>query len=298
MKFCRRTLLSAGTVALGAFGLHKVPSKSSRADDPALIQANAAAIRIRRQEEIVAEARRIAPVLSDIIRSAGQDLKAGDVPRTIDRRLVGTLSAHGLAAAMLGYRGYPAASAISVEPHFLNGTPEDSAIGDGSLVTIELGCSTSRAYATQGWTFPVGRVSQRKAALIKACRAALEAGVNAIHEGVTTRQIGWAIQEAAKSSGHYPVRDFCGYAMGQERIQKPNILNYVSDQAQGCELPVGTILNIYVALKTGPAGLRILPNGWTATTDHGEIAAVATAMVVVERHGKSVLTAFPGGGET
>ena len=288
MKILRRTLIKIAAGVPFALG-GKLSARDFKADDPARVESNAKAIRSRTQDEIVAESRRIAPILSDIIARAGQELKPGDTTRQIDHRLIEALSKEGLASAMLGHGGYPAASAISVDQQLINSIPGDTVLQDGSTVTIELGCSTSLAYAMQGWTFPVGCLSPRKSELLAAAQSTLTAGINEINNGVTPRQIGKAIADAAKSSGHHIIRDFCGYTMGQERIQKPNILNY--DAGSETVITPGIILNVYVIVKTGPAGLRVLPDN-SVVTRNGEIGAVATAMVVVEPSGRSVLTRF------
>lgn len=287
MKFLRRTLIKiAGAGPAGKW----TSAMGFKADDPIYVQQNADEIKARSQGEIIAESRRIAPILSDIVASVGRALKPGDTSQQINDRLVVELTKNSLAAAMSGYEGFPAASAISVDPEFLNAPPNNTPIKEGSIVTIELSGSTSCAYASQGWTFPIGSVSDRKRDLLAAAQAGLIAGISAIDGGVTPRQIGRAIGQAVADCGFSTVQEFCGFGMGQKRIQEPHILNY--DAGSNDAIPTGTILNIYVIAKSGTPKLKVLANGAVIGRD-GECGAVATAMVAIEPDGKSVLTNFP-----
>lgn len=287
MRLLRRTLIKIAAAAPITSIAGKISAKDFRADDPAIVQLNADLIRSRTQAEIVAESRRIAPLLSDIVARTGRGLKPGDTTRQINDRLVEELSATGFAAALLGYEGFPAASAISVDPAFLSAPPDDTVLREGVTATIEVCGSTIAAYASQGWTFPVGEISSERRALIAAARAGLTAGIDAIDTGVPPREIGRAIGHAVTALGFSPVQEFGGYAMGQKRIQQPSILNY--DAGTEDVLPPWTILNLYVIVASRPTRLRLLPNNAVISRD-GDNAAVATAMVVVEPSGKSVLT--------
>jgi methionyl aminopeptidase len=287
MRLLRRTLIKIAAAAPFTSIVGTASAKDFRADDPASIQLNAGLIGSRTQAEIVAESRRIAPLLSDIVARAGRGLKPGDTTQQINGRLIEELSAIGLAAAMLGYEGFPAASAISVDPAFLSAPPDDTVLREGATATIELCGSSAAAYASQGWTFPVGEISSERRKLIAAARTGLTAGIDAIDNGVTPREIGRAIGHAVTALGYSPVQEFCGYAMGQKRIQQPSILNY--DAGTEDIIPPGTILNIYVIVASRPTRLRLLSNNAVISRD-GDNAAVATAMVVVEPSGKFVLT--------
>ncbi len=293
---CRRAFLKlAAMLPLGTSAYTQSRRMvASVADDPRLIEENASSIRKRTQQEIIAESRRIAPLLSDTIDFVGRGLRAGQTTADVDRQLVEILSKHGLAAAMLGYDGFPAASAISVDQVLLHAAPDETVLRAGSTVTIELSASSSAAYAAQGWTFPVGCTTPEKAHLMQTGRSALEAGIATVRSGVTVHDIGGAVETVVRAAGYQVIRDFCGYTMGQERIQKPNILNF-SGGGDATTLPVGTIINIYLSLKSGSNSLRLLPPDFRAVSvRNGEYGAVATAMVVVETGGNSLLTRMLG----
>jgi len=287
MTMLRRTLIKIAAAAPFASITEKASAKDFRADNPVSVKLNADLIASRTQAEIVAESRRIAPVLSDIVARTGRGLKPGDTTRQINDRLVEELTATGLAAALLGYEGFPAASAISVDPAFLSAPPDDTVLREGVTATIEVCGSTTGAYASQGWTFPVGEISSERRELIAAARTGLTAGIDAIDTGVTPREIGRAIAHAVAALGYSTVQEFGGYAMGRKRIQQPSILNY--DAGSEDVIPPGTILNIYAIVASRPTRLRLLPNNAVMSRD-GDNVAVATAMVVVEPSGKSVLT--------
>src|SRR5262245_47864246 len=99
---------------------------------------------------ILADVRRIAPLLAQVISDAGGRLAPGMTTRQIDRLIVEGLARHDLQPAMLGFHGYPAASAISVNEQVLHSPPSDRRLAPGDLVTIQSAAKNQHAFANLG----------------------------------------------------------------------------------------------------------------------------------------------------
>ncbi len=241
-------------------------------------------IATRSMPEIIADTKITSPLVSEMIQSVASQVKAGQTTLEINNLLASSLSEKSLYPTMLNFRGFPAVSAISVSPEILHAPPSQKVIKNGDLVTIQLSGSSSYSHASQGWTIPVGDISQEKQELLYACRESLENAIEVVQAGITTHDISMAIQSTIDKYKFSPIMDFCGYAMGRERIEQPNILGYASGTGSGSKLKKEMILNIHVLLTTGRGGVKINKDNWTAYLGDDECSAIATAMVLVEQN--------------
>jgi methionyl aminopeptidase len=175
---------------------------------------------------VLADARRIAPLLAQVISEAGGRLAPGMTTREIDRLIVEGIARHKLQPAMLGFHGYPAASTISVNDQVLHVPPSDRRLQPGDLVTIQSAARSEHAFANLGWTCAVGVVTEEKARLLKAVTEALIAGQSVMRSGRRTGDVGAAIQGHIEAAGFSVVRDYVGYAIGRQMMEGPQLPCY------------------------------------------------------------------------
>ncbi|MGB0844390.1 MAG: M24 family metallopeptidase [Alphaproteobacteria bacterium] len=267
---------------IGAFGLLKSIFSSSESMVYKVKNVNDL-IRSRSQSEIVEDSKIGALKVSNTIQEIMDTMVVGQTTMATNERLKAKLREHNLLPSMLGSNGFPAETSISVSNELIHGIPSDKKISEGDLVTIQVSGSSEFSHASQGWTIPVGPISEQKTQLLNACKLGLQRAISKVKAGVSTGEISSAIQDVADAHNVFPVKDFTGYVMGKERIMRPNILSYWHDGwAYDEVLSAGTILNIHVMFKTGDKNIRLEKDGWTVRTTNGEIGAIATAMVLVQ----------------
>lgn len=251
-------------------------------------------IKNRKSSDILADSIETAPKVSQILRRTIQKIRVGESTKTIGKRIDAALKKENLVPSMLGYNNYPATAALSVSPSFMHSPPSETKVHEGSLLTLQISGSSKISHASQGWTVGIGKVSPEKMALQKACVNAMKAALTKIRAGILTSQISEAIQNSINRNEFFPIEDFSGYAMGRERIQPPQILSYASPYERPTKVAEGSILNVRVMVKTGPAPLKIdMDDGWSVMTTKGEFAAMASMMVLVEKFGARSLTFMP-----
>ena len=108
----------------------KGPTSSSRQSaDPSRTRVASERVATQAEESIVAESRRIGPMISEILGIVGRELAAGMTTEDVASRLVEESLARGLEPAMLGYNGFPAGAAISVNDELVHGCPRDDGSG-------------------------------------------------------------------------------------------------------------------------------------------------------------------------
>lgn len=257
--------------------------------DPARIRAASGRVATQTDEAILAESRRLGPVVSEIVRAAGGGLRAGSSTESVAARLVQETLARDLQPAMLGYNGFPAAGAISVNEEILHGLPSNRALHVGDLVKVEFGVVSGSAFASHSWTFAVGEPSEADRSLMETGRRALHAALDVASPPRRLGDIGAAIKSTADAAGVSVVRAYVGHGMGKTRIQDPQV-HGVGTTGTGARLRPGWILNLHVILKRGTPEVLVAANRWTALADDNQRGVLYTAMVEITADGHRTLT--------
>ncbi len=185
---------------------------------------------------------------------------------------------------MLGFNGFPAGAAVSVNEAIVHGLPSERAFSAADLANIQFAVVSDAAFASQGWTFPVGALDAGDRVLLEAGPRALRAAVNAVSPGARVGDIGAAIQAEVEGAGLSVVRAFVGYRMGGSLINPPQICG-TGRPGTGARLRKEWILNLHVILKRGTHAIFVDENRWTAVAEDGQRGALFTAMVEVTADG-------------
>lgn len=255
----------------------------------------ARAVRELPEDTVREESRRLAPLLSDILRVTGGSLDPGTTTQDLCDRLVRQGKRHGLLPAMLGYNGFPAGAAVSLNEEIVHGLPSGRAIAAGDLVKLQFAVVSSAGYAAQGWTFPVGAPAEADRALLAAGPRALRAALDAVSPRAHVGDVGAAIQAEVEAAGLSVVRAFVGYRVGGALIMPPQ-LEGTGQKGQGPRLQEGWVLHLHVVCKRGKYPVFIADDHWTATAVDGQRGALFTALVeVTGRRGKLLSTLLDEG---
>lgn len=247
----------------------------------------ASSIEQKPQADIITETRKIAPMVSAILEKSWAILDGKLTKLDLQHFILNEIKKDGLLPAMVGYNGFPAAIPISLNHEIIHNIPDQSVIKPNSLTTIEVGVSTGKAYASQTWTHGLKDLRLRNA-----CKHALKAGITQVAPSTPINQIGLAISETINSAGFSVVEDYCGYGMGKNRIQDPQILGY--DGYSSNKIPLmkaGDIYNIQVIANAGKKLTRLnMKNNWGVISKDRSQSAALSAMVLVTKDGAELLT--------
>jgi methionyl aminopeptidase len=240
-------------------------------------------------QKIIAECRRIGPLLSQVLKALGAEVRAGKTPRELDAAAVRALVAAGLEPVLKGYNGFPANTSIGINDDVLNTAPSDQPLVAGDLVKISLDAKGGAAYAAQAWTFHVPSLSHERHALLDAGTRALANAVQAARAGARIGDVSAAIQTTIEEAGFSVVRDYVGCGIGASLLEAPPIPCY-GKAGNGARLRAGMVLNLHVIANEGGSYIRMAEDGWNAKTVDGSASAVFTAMVHVGENATEPLT--------
>ena len=186
-------------------------------------------------------------IVADTIAHTGEHLEPGLTTGELDRIAEGFIRSRGGVPTSLGYRGYPAAICISPNDVVVHGIPGRYVVGEGDLVTVDVGVTLDGFIADSACTFAVGEIEPEAQRLLDVGREALLAGIAEARPGNRVGDISSAVQRLVESSGFAVVRSLVGHGVGRSYHEDPQVPNYVVNYP-GPELREG------MTLGAGPFG--------------------------------------------
>ena len=232
----------------------------------------------------------VADVLAELEAAVAPGVTTADLDRLAER----LIREGGAVPAFKGYRGYPATLCASVNEEVVHGIPSPArTLKDGDIVSLDIGAKLDGFYGDSAVTVPVGRVPEATMRLLDATREALERGIAQVRVGGRLSDIGHAVQAWVESHGYSIVREFVGHGIGEKLHEEPQIPNY-GQPGRGPKLAEGMVLAIEPMVAMGRPETKVLPDGWTAVTRDGSLAAHFEHTVAVGANGPLVLTARKG----
>lgn len=220
-------------------------------------------------------------------------VRAGISTEELDRFVDEYVRSHdGAVPAFKGLYGFPGSACISINEEVVHGIPGARTLRDGDIVSIDVGVKRGGWCADSAYTFPVGEIGPEAAGIVEVTREALAVAVAAARPGRHVGDIGAAVVETVRPSGHAIIRDLVGHGIGRSIHEEPQVSN-IGKAGFGAPLQVGTVLAIEPMLAVGTDEIRTLQDRWTVTTLDGSLSAHFEHTVAVTGSGPRILT---GGG--
>jgi methionyl aminopeptidase len=191
--------------------------------------------------------------------------------------------------AFKNYRGYPRSICISINDEIVHGIPSHRRINAGDLVSIDFGVRHDGYFGDAAVTLAVGKVSETAEKLMKATEAALYAGIAKVVAGNRLSDVSHAVQTTVESYGFSVIRDFVGHGIGRSLHEDPQIPNY-GPPGHGPLLQPGMTLAIEPMVSAGRWEISVMPDGWTAITKDGSLAAHYEHTVALTENGVLILS--------
>jgi methionyl aminopeptidase len=144
-------------------------------------------------------------------------------------------------------------------------------------------------YGDVAVTFPVGRITEEKARLLKVTEQALREGIEAAVEGGRLFDISYSIQSCVEGAGYSVIREFVGHGIGRELHEEPQVPNY-GKKGTGPRLKRGMVMAIEPMVSMGKSDIIIRENGWTAAVRDGSASAHFEHTIAITDRGTEVLS--------
>jgi methionyl aminopeptidase len=243
-------------------------------------------IKSAREIELMRQSGKITSgVLSLLIRTAKAGMTTGDLDRLAEK----TIRERGGEPTFKGYNGFPSSICASVNDVVVHGIPDEVALREGDLLSIDIGTTFAGYVSDSAVTVAIGTVSEAAQRLMRVTQECLMLGIARMQRGNHLSDIGHAVQVHAENNGYGVVRALVGHGIGQEMHEDPQVPNY-GKAGQGPILRTGLCLAIEPMITQGTHEVEIMPDGWTVATADGKLAAHFEHTIALTEDGPRILT--------
>jgi len=230
-------------------------------------------------------------ILAATLDHVGAAVRPGVSTGELDELAESFIRSHdGAVPAFKGLYGFPGAICISVNQEIVHGIPSRKRVlGEGDIVTLDVGVKYQGYYTDAARTFPVGTVDETTAQLLDVTRRSLEAGIAAARPGNHIGDIGHAVQQIVEAAGFSVVRELVGHGVGAGPHEEPQVPNYGKPK-RGLRLTPGLTIAIEPMVNVGGPQTKTLADKWTVVTLDGTRSAHFEHTVAVTDDGPRILT--------
>lgn len=233
-------------------------------------------------------------LLASIMQTVKEKVVEGVTTLDLDTFIDGKMREEGLKAVCKGYAGYRHATCISVNDVIVHGIPSKEVIlKSGDFVKIDVVGSYKDYCADMARYFFVGEPSPVALRMAAVAQDSLDKAIAAVKPGVRLSDISALIQQIVEKDGFGVVRDFAGHGIGKSIHEDPQVPNYGAP-GRGPVLVEGMTFAIEPMITQGSYKTKIMPDGWTAKTVDGGLAAHVEDTIVVTKDGAEILTRLHG----
>jgi methionyl aminopeptidase len=236
-------------------------------------------------------------LVAETIAHVGGLVGPGVTTEQLDDAAGAFIREHGGVPTSEGYKGYPKAICISVNDVVVHGIPDGLVVGEGDLVTIDVGVTLDGYIADSAYTFGVGEIESRNQRLLDVAQDALAAGIAEAVVGNRVGDVSHAIQEVVEAGSFSVVRSLVGHGVGRYYHEDPHIPNF-GEAGRGPRLSEGMTIAIEPMITAGSPDVWVMDDGWTIRTTDGSMSAHFEHTVAITADGPRILTprvGVPGG---
>ena len=244
---------------------------------------------IRKSEREIAKMAAAGGLVADTIAHVGSLLAPGVTTGELDAAAGSFIRGRGGVPTSEGYKGYPRAICISANDVVVHGIPGSYEVGEGDLVTIDVGVTLDGYIADSAYTFGVGEVDPEAQRLLDVAQDALAAGIEQAQLGNRVGDVSRAVQTVVEGAGFSVVRSLVGHGVGRYYHEDPHIPNF-GEPGRGPRLSEGMTIAIEPMITAGGPDVVVSEDGWTISTADGSVAAHFEHTVAITTEGPRILT--------
>jgi methionyl aminopeptidase len=250
---------------------------------------------VRKSAQELDQMARAGTIVADTLALLAENIRPGTTTAELDRLADEFIRSKGGVPTFKGYRGpypYPASICTSPNDIIVHGIPNGYALGEGDILSVDVGVTLDGFVADSAYTYPVGEISAEAERLLEVGKAALQAGIEQARAGGKLTDISHAVQRTTEEGGFSVVRSLVGHGVGRDMHEDPQIPNY-GEPGRGPTLAPGMTLAIEPMITAGGHEIAVRPDKWTIATADGSLSAHFEHTVAVTDEGPRILTAAP-----
>jgi methionyl aminopeptidase len=224
------------------------------------------------------------------LEEVGRHVQPGVTTDYLDQVGHEFLIERGAYPSPLGYRGYPKSLCTSLNEVICHGIPDDTVIGDGDIVNIDITAYIGGVHGDTNGTFLAGSVDEESRLLVERTHEAMMRGIKAVRPGREFNVIGRVIESYAKRFGYGVVRDFTGHGIGSAFHSGLIVPHYDAAPGYSALIEEGMTFTIEPMLNLGSQSWEMWDDRWTVVTRDRRRSAQFEHTLVVTATGAEILT--------
>jgi methionyl aminopeptidase len=197
---------------------------------------------------------------------------------------------HGARSAPQLTYDFPGFNCLSVNDEIVHGIPGARVLCEGDVVKLDVTLELDGYMADSAATIVIPPVSLEARQLQRAARLAFNAGLAVARAGQSLREVGRAVESAARREGAVVVRELTGHGIGRRIHEPPSVPNW-GDPAARTVLHEGMVLALEPMLTSAPAKVVEELDGGTLRTHNRVLAVHHEHTIMIRRGAPLVLTA-------
>lgn len=233
--------------------------------------------------------RQAGKVVGETLAILQESIKPGITTGELDRIAEEYIRSRNAIPSFKGYCGFPASICASINNEVVHGIPDERALQEGDIISIDCGAILNGYHGDAARTFAVGQISKEAENLIKVTKESFFKGIEKAIVGNRLSDISSAIQQYAEGQGYSVVRDYVGHGIGTEMHEEPEVPNFGRPD-RGPKLVEGMVLAIEPMINIGEFHVKVQSNGWTVVTKDGTLSAHYENTVAILNNGPEILT--------
>ncbi len=235
-------------------------------------------------------------IIAEVFQELESRIHPGANTLELDTFIEAFIRSHdGAVPLFKGLYGFPGSACISVNEEVVHGIPaERRVLGEGDIVSVDIGVKLDGWCADSARTFPVGEVDSVTAELLRVTRESLDRAIEVAVPGNHVGDLGTAVEKVVEGSGFHIIRDLVGHGIGRALHEDPQVPN-LGKPGEGPRLREGMVLAIEPMIATGTWRIRTLSDQWTVVTTDGSRSAHFEHTVGITAEGPRILTQLSAG---
>ncbi len=218
-----------------------------------------------KSEEEIEIIKESAQILGKAHGEVARHVKEGVKTSFLDKIAEEFIRDHDGIPSFKGYNGFPSSLCISVNEVVVHGFPSQYQLKDGDIISIDCGVFHQGFHSDSAYTYPVGEVSPKIQALLKATEESLYQGIENAVFGKRVGDIGNSIQKFIEAKGYTVVRELVGHGLGRQLHEAPEVPNW-GKRGSGAKLREGMVIAIEPMVNLGTRNVVQERDGWTIRT--------------------------------
>lgn len=228
-------------------------------------------------------------IIAEIFERIHDYVIADCTTKELDKMIHSWIKQKNANPSFLGFKGFPAASCISLNEEVVHGIPGPRKLQEGDIVSIDVGVEKDGFYGDAARTYSVGKISAEKEKLVLVTRASLSNGIRMARTGNRISDISHAVEETVEKEGFSPVRALVGHGVGVAVHEEPQIPNF-GKAGRGPEIMEGMVLAIEPMINAGTYEVYTDSDGWTVITEDEQPSAHFEHTIAVVNGEAKILT--------